>query len=270
MRMIAADSREPSEPVVVFRGRLVAVPGLQQRHHECVEVRPPSCIRSVFAEVIGERCRVGAESRHRNVAGQDVVERWNVGGSLDRGMTAEGEDPSTRTPDVAEEELEDRRGADDLHAGGMLRPSNRIADGTGALGSGGAAERVRDAQKRVAGDAADLLDHLRRVSRVMPLQDLKDASGMLQRRIAAADSSPDPSTSCGAPSPRSLRRLTRCARFAMVALPSHAHRAPPPAMSRACVRPLHRPSCPLHKCALTGPIPRKGHPVLRCRGSRER
>ena len=49
--------------------------------------------------------------------------------------------------DVAEQELDDRRGADDLDADGVLRPADRVGERAGALAARVRAERLRDQRK---------------------------------------------------------------------------------------------------------------------------
>ena len=138
------------KPNSFSRCRGVAVPRLQQRHDVLVEVRPPPVGRACVADVTAER-RVGlAERRHRQIAGQDVVERRDVGRSLNRGVAAQRENAAAGPADVAEQQLQDRGGADDLHAGRVLRQADGVADRAGAFGSGGAAERVGDPQERIA------------------------------------------------------------------------------------------------------------------------
>ena len=98
-------------------------------------------------------------------------------------MSAQREDAAAGTPDVAEQQLQNRRRPDDLHAGRVLRPADGVADGAGALGARRAAERVGDAQERVRRHSAYVLHHLRRVAREVTREDLKDAARVLKRRI---------------------------------------------------------------------------------------
>jgi formate dehydrogenase major subunit len=59
---------------------------------------------------------------------EQVVEGWDVGRALDRRVAAQGQDAAARPPDVAEQELQDRAAADDLGAGGVLRPGHRVGE----------------------------------------------------------------------------------------------------------------------------------------------
>src|SRR4029079_6668743 len=84
---------------------------------------------------------------------------------------------------VAEQQLDDRRGPDELHADGVLGPAHRVHDcgGAGAAGRGGPG--LGDVEELLPRDAADLLDDLRRVAGEVPLEDLVDAARVLQRLL---------------------------------------------------------------------------------------
>src|SRR5690606_9680834 len=115
--------------------RRVAVPGLEERDDVLRELAPPAGSRTVAAHVLLQRLPV-ARGGHRQVAGQEIVERGDVGRSLDRRVAAQGEDAAAGPSDVAEEELEDRGGADVLHAHRVLGPADRVAERAGALPAG--------------------------------------------------------------------------------------------------------------------------------------
>src|SRR5205085_1707252 len=114
------------------------------------------------------------------VAGEQVVEGGDVGRPLDAGVAPQGEDAAAGAADVAQQELDDGRGADVLDADRVLRPADGVTHGRGAVGAGVAAEGVGHGQERVPGDAAHLLHQLRRVAGVVALQHLEDAAGVLQ------------------------------------------------------------------------------------------
>ena len=76
--------------------------------------------------------------------------------------------------------------ANDLRAETVLRPAHGVDDGGNFLGvavltDGG--EQVGGFQELFLGDAGDALDHFRRIARVMFLQKLEDAVGILQGQI---------------------------------------------------------------------------------------
>ena len=57
-----------------------------------------------------------------------MVERRNIRRSLNRGVAAERHDTGARAADVAEQKLQQRAGADDLNAIGVLRPRDRVGE----------------------------------------------------------------------------------------------------------------------------------------------
>ena len=143
--------------------------------------QPPGAV--VMLDVAVEAAVV-LDVRHRQVAGQDVVERRDVGRALDRRVAAQRHDPAARPADVPEQQLDDRRGADQLDARRVLRPADGVAERAGPL----AARSSRRASRRRARNsstraAARVGDELRRVARVVALQDLEDAARVLQRVV---------------------------------------------------------------------------------------
>ena len=122
--------------------------------------------------------------RHRQVAGQQVEERRDVGRALDGRVAAQREDAAAGPADVAEEELEDRRRADVLHADRVLRPADRVEKRARAL----AAASCRTGPRRRAGTGASgtpqiSADLRGRVAGEVALQDLEDAARVLERRV---------------------------------------------------------------------------------------
>src|SRR5438067_1542158 len=87
----------------------------------------------MLLDVLLERRGVVLEEGHGHVAGQYVVQRGNIGGALDGGVAAQGENAATRPADVAEKELENGGCTNDLHAGGMLSPADGVADAGGLV-----------------------------------------------------------------------------------------------------------------------------------------
>ena len=125
--------------------------------------------------------------RHRQVAGQDVEQRRDVGRPLDAGVPAQGHDAATGTADVAQQQLQDRGGADDLGAHAVVGPADRVAERGGALAAAVARSARRRPRANCSGrDAADLLHHLGGVAGEVPLEDLVDAARVLQRLVAPA------------------------------------------------------------------------------------
>ncbi len=115
--------------------------------------------------------RVVVCSRLRQVAGQCVIQRRDVGRALDGRVAAQGHNAAARPAHVAEQQLQDSGSTYYLHAGGVLRPAQRVGDARGPLASGVSAEQF-------------LGDDFRRVAGEVPTQDLHNAARMLQGRVA--------------------------------------------------------------------------------------
>ena len=87
---------------------------------------------------------------------------------------------------LPEQQLQDAGGADHLHAGGVLRPAQRVDDGAGPLAAGVGAQQFRHPHQLLRRAAAHLGDDLRRVAGEVALEDLEDAARVLQGRVAPA------------------------------------------------------------------------------------
>src|SRR5699024_2033123 len=92
-------------------------------------------------------------------------------------------DPAPGPPDVAEQQLEDRRGADVLHADRVLGPADRVTERRGAVTTGVLRQRPGHSEEVVDGHTAGALHHLGRVPAEVPFEDLEDAAGVLQRVV---------------------------------------------------------------------------------------
>src|SRR5918994_6407959 len=99
---------------------LPTVPGLHLADYVLGEVRPPAAPCSLVFEVALPRIVILVRVRHRQIARKDIVEGGYVRRTLNGRVPTQRHDAAARTPDVAQEELEDRRRADDLHALGMM------------------------------------------------------------------------------------------------------------------------------------------------------
>src|SRR2546421_4064089 len=98
-------------------------------------------------------------------------------------MAPEGEDPAPRPPDVAEQELDDRRGPDVLDADAVLRPADGVDECRGPVAPGVGAQLLSHSEEERPRDAAGLLDGLRGVAGVVALEDLVHAAGVLEGRV---------------------------------------------------------------------------------------
>ena len=121
--------------------------------------------------------------RRRQIALDRVVKRGNVRGALNRGVAAQRHDAGAGPADVAEQQLQQRAGADDLDAVGVLRPGDRIGERSRPFGARVRQNGLGDLEKSFFGTAGGFLDHLRRVAGEMPLDDLENAARVLQRLV---------------------------------------------------------------------------------------
>jgi hypothetical protein len=86
--VIAGDAREVPEAKFVFGAGAGAVKRLEQADAELSGVLPIAAAGGDLGEVAPEAGVVGAGARHRQIAGQQIVKRRDVGRALDRGVTA--------------------------------------------------------------------------------------------------------------------------------------------------------------------------------------
>src|SRR6202008_1067635 len=85
--------------------------------------------------------------------------------------------------DVAQQQLNDRARADELRAHRVLSPADAVHQRRRALAARVLRPLACDLEELVGPDAADPLDHLRRVAGVVALEDLVDATWVPQRRV---------------------------------------------------------------------------------------
>jgi hypothetical protein len=83
-------------------------------------------------------------------------------------VTAQRHNPAARPANVSKQQLQNRSCANDLHALGMLRPANCVANRSSPLGPGRCCECMRDFVKKIWWNPADFLHHLGRVAGEMP------------------------------------------------------------------------------------------------------
>src|SRR6202040_151212 len=129
--------------------RGLAVVSLHLAHEILVEVEPPAGFGFVVVEISSQVAGVFFKDRHGYVTRENVVERRDIRGALNRSMAAQRENPAAWTADIAEEQLQDGCRANDLHAVGMLRPANGVTDGRGFIGTGSGTKRFRKLEKDI-------------------------------------------------------------------------------------------------------------------------
>ena len=135
------------EAEVVRLGRRLAPPRLQQADRVGPHVRPEPLVGALRGD---ERVEilVGVRVRHRDVAGQQVEQRRDVGRALDGGVPAQRQDAAAWPADVAEQRLQDGRGADVLHADGVLRPPDAVDERGRPLPAGVRRDQLADPEER--------------------------------------------------------------------------------------------------------------------------
>src|SRR5215469_6974104 len=128
---------------------------------------------------------IGGDGRLQ-VSGQAVEKPGHVGGALDVRVTAQSVYAAAGASHISEEQLEHGRRANDLGAEGVLGPPDRVDDGRGFLHVAVFADRgekVGGFEVLLFRNACDALHGLRRVARILLLEQLKYASGMLERQV---------------------------------------------------------------------------------------
>ena len=141
-------------------------------------------------------------------------------------MAAQRDDAAAGPAHVPEQLLDDRGGADVLHADRVLRPADRVAERARPLAAGVLRERLGDREEVLDGAAARLGDELGRVALVVPLQELEDAArmlsvGILGRRLAVASAAAVPAVPDCVPFGSSRSRLPAAP---CVSIPSYCQR----------------------------------------------
>ncbi len=181
--VVPADLGQQVVGEVVLRLGHVAVVGLEEAHHIGGGMVPPAGRRRHLAEIVRQGGRRLGRVGHRQVTGQQVVESWNVGTALDRGVTAKGHDPTARPSNITKQELEQGAAGDHLGPGGVLSPRHGVGKSRRPFRARVAGDGVRHLEEELSRHAAGLLDQLRGVPREVALHDLEDAVWVLQGRI---------------------------------------------------------------------------------------
>ena len=106
-------------------------------------------------------------------------------------MPAQRQDAAAGAADVAQQQLQDRRGADVLHADRVLGPADGVDERAGALAARSCAPAPRTPRRNCScGTPQVSLHHLGGVAGEVPLEHLEDAARVLQRLVALAACSP--------------------------------------------------------------------------------
>ncbi len=143
--VVAGHPRQVAVAVVVLRGGCVAPVRLEQAHGVRFRIAPEPLLPWMADAVdpLPEGLVLGVEG-HRQVARQQVEQRGDVGRALDVGVPPHRHDAATGPADVAEQELDDRAGADVLDPDAVLGPAHRIDQRGGAFAAGVVRPRPAD------------------------------------------------------------------------------------------------------------------------------
>src|SRR5438477_3895339 len=160
--MVAGEFRKEAITKIVFRCRSLPVVWLKRGFEILRVVGPEAGFFCVLIKILLKRFI--ALARHRKIPGKNVVERWNISGTLNRSVAAQREYATTGATDISQQQLQNRRRANDLHTFGMLRPPHRVANCSGPFWAGCGGERKRDFVKKIERNTAIFLYHLRRVT----------------------------------------------------------------------------------------------------------
>ena len=126
--------------------------------------------------------------RHRQIAGEDVVEHRVVGCALYVGVAAQGVHAAARFADVPQQELHDAEHPDVLDAYRVLGLAHGVHDATGLVGRACRAELVVDPEQQILANAGDPTHGVGCVAREVAPQQLEDALRILERSVHAGDS----------------------------------------------------------------------------------
>ena len=118
------------------------------------------------------------------VAGEVVVEKGMVRGSLHVRLAAQRVDAAAGHADVAEQKLDDGRSTDVLHAHRMLSPADGVQDGAGLVRFARGAEDLVDLHEVFFRYARNLGDVLQSVTGVVFRHDVEYAAFVLEREVA--------------------------------------------------------------------------------------
>ena len=156
--MIAGDARKPVKSEIIFLYRLIAIPGLQQADDVLLKVAPPSCVAAVALDVLLQSVCIVFPKWHRQITGKDVVKCGNIRRALDACMSTKSQDAAARPSNVAEQQLENRCGTNDLYSVRMLSPADCVADRASFFRTRSIREYFRDPQELLFGNSADTLN----------------------------------------------------------------------------------------------------------------
>ena len=183
--MVACNLRMVVVTIVVITCRRIAILGLEIRYRELRVVAP---ITGRERHRLGEYEILQGIMRtppvgHVQVTGQRMVKSRYVCRPLDRGVSAQCKNTAARPADIAQQGLQHPGTPDNLHSDSMLCPADRVSY-VGCLVAPRIIEQgLCDLEKTVLGTSAYARDHIRSVTGIMFLYDLKNALRVFKRRV---------------------------------------------------------------------------------------
>ena len=133
----------------------------------------PRCTQNPFCFLLPGRtprtAGQGGGRGHRQVAGQQVEQRRDVGAALDAGVPAQGQDAAAGRPMLPSSSWMISAGTDVLRRR-CAGSSPRCRQRAGAVPAGRAGPNRADGQELLPGRAADVLDELRGVAGEVPFR----------------------------------------------------------------------------------------------------
>jgi hypothetical protein len=100
VRGITSHFRKVAEAEIIIGSGGIAVPGFEKRDYVLRKLRPPACAGGVAFDIFGNRC-IDTCFRHRQIGGQKIEQRGDVGRALNRGVTAQSQNAAAEAADVA-------------------------------------------------------------------------------------------------------------------------------------------------------------------------
>ncbi len=179
--VVAGEPGQVVVAVVVLRRGRVAPVRLEQAHAVRARVAPEALLLRMpdRADPVREG-GVLLVVRHRQVPREQVEQRRDVGRALDAGVPAQRQHAAARPAQVAEQQLDDRAGADVLDADAVLGPADGVDERGGPLPARVPGPGSADRQELLLRHAADRLDLLGGVAGEVPLEELVDAVRVLE------------------------------------------------------------------------------------------
>src|SRR5260370_34291007 len=98
--MIAGDLRPPVVAKIVFGRCVLAVVRFQQGNEVGWKIVPETSWLCLTRQVSAQRRFAAIAAGHWQITRQSIVDRWNIGGALDRRVTTKDQGSSARATEI--------------------------------------------------------------------------------------------------------------------------------------------------------------------------